>query len=185
MQEILDNNLNVRTESAKLWNNLSNAEQHNLLRFLAGDLRDNKEQVLESLRQNGILAESEDGTHRIFGRLFQDFAQRQGMIQKRTSQGVRIDVESGTVWVDGKPIPDLTNLEYRLLLLLYGSLDRTCDKYKIVEAVWSEDYIHEVDDARIEKLVSRLRQKIEPIPGEPRYLLTIRGRGYRLASPSA
>ena len=36
---------------------------------------------------------------------------------------------------------------------------------------------------RIEKLVSRLRHKIEPNPEEPRYLITVRGRGYKLASP--
>ena len=94
-------------------------------------------------------------------------------------------MESGTVWVDGKSAPELTSLEYRLLLLLYGNLNSTCDKYKIVEAVWSEDYLDAVDDARVEKLVSRLRQKIEPTPNEPRYLTTIRGRGYKLISPTS
>jgi two-component system response regulator RegX3 len=37
-----------------------------------------------------------------------------------------------------------------------------------------------VDDARIEKLVSRLRQKIEPDAANPKYLITMRGRGYKL-----
>jgi DNA-binding response OmpR family regulator len=50
----------------------------------------------------------------------------------------------------------------------------------VVQAVWGEDYIDEIDDARIEKLVSRLRQKIEADPANPKYLLTIRGRGYKL-----
>jgi two-component system response regulator RegX3 len=50
----------------------------------------------------------------------------------------------------------------------------------VVEAVWGEEYIDEVDDARIEKLVSRLRQKLEPDIANPRYVLTIRGRGYKL-----
>jgi DNA-binding response OmpR family regulator len=77
----------------------------------------------------------------------------------------------------------LTDLEYRLLLLLYGRLDKVCDKYQIVESVWGEDYIDEVDDDRIGKLVTRLRRKIEPDPLEPRYLLTVRSRGYRLVSP--
>jgi len=48
--------------------------------------------------------------------------------------------------------------------------------------VWGEEYIEEVDDARIEKLVSRLRQKIEAEPSNPRYLVTVRGRGYKLVS---
>jgi DNA-binding response OmpR family regulator len=97
---------------------------------------------------------------------------------------VRIDVNSGTVLVDGQPAPELTALEYKLLLLLYGNLNRTCDKYQIVEVVWSEEFLDEVDDARIEKLISRLRQKIEPDPSQPQYLLTVRGRGYKLIDPT-
>jgi DNA-binding response OmpR family regulator len=77
-------------------------------------------------------------------------------------------------------VPALTDLEYRLLLLLYGNLDKICDKYSIVESVWGDEYIDQVDDARIEKLVSRLRQKIEPDAEQPRHLVTIRGRGYKL-----
>ena len=50
----------------------------------------------------------------------------------------------------------------------------------MLEAVWGEDYIDEVDDARIEKLVSRLRQKLEPDAANPRYVITVRGRGYKL-----
>ena len=58
----------------------------------------------------------------------------------------------------------------------------TMAAYQVVEAVWGEEYIEEVDDARIEKLVSRLRQKIEPEPSNPRYLITVRDRGYKLVS---
>ena len=93
-----------------------------------------------------------------------------------------MDVESGNVWVDSRQTPTLTDLEYRLLLLLYGRLNKNCDKYQIVEAVWGEDYIDQVDDARIDKLLSRLRAKIEPEPRNPRYLITVRGRGYKLVT---
>ena len=99
--------------------------------------------------------------------------------------GVHLDIDAGEVYVDGRAVPVLTDLEYRLMLLLYGHIDKICDKYRIVEAVWGEDYIEEVDDARIEKLVSRLRQKIETDPSNPRYLVTVRGRGYRLLSRPA
>ena len=54
------------------------------------------------------------------------------------------------------------------------------DKYAIVTNVWGEGYIDEVDDARNEKLISRLRQKVEPDHGSPQFLTTVRGRGYRL-----
>jgi DNA-binding response OmpR family regulator len=79
-------------------------------------------------------------------------------------------------------IPVLTDLEYRLLEALNSRRDKLTDKYQIVTAVWGEKYLGEVDDARVEKLVSRLRSKIEADPAEPRYLLTQRGRGYKLLS---
>lgn len=84
--------------------------------------------------------------------------------------------------MDGRRIPVLTDLEYRLLQVLYRRMDKLCDKYRLVEEVWGESYIDEVDDARIEKLVSRVRAKVEENPADPRYLITVRGRGYRLLS---
>ena len=56
------------------------------------------------------------------------------------------------------------------------------DKYEIVEGVWGDEHMLDVDDSRIEKLVSRLRQKVEPDPSEPVYITTVRGRGYRLVT---
>ena len=84
--------------------------------------------------------------------------------------------------VNGNTVDTLTNLEYRLMLLLFQNPDKIMDKYQIVSHVWGDEYIDEVDDARIEKLVSRLRQKIEQDPGNPHFLTTVRGRGYRLVT---
>ena len=52
-----------------------------------------------------------------------------------------------------------------------------------MEVVWGEAYIDKVDDARIEKLISRLRAKLERNPSNPQYLITVRGRGYKLVNP--
>jgi DNA-binding response OmpR family regulator len=117
---------------------------------------------------------------RIFGRAFADFVQRQHIARRPGPHvGLRVDADSGEVWVNGVQAPTLTNLEYRLLLLLYGRLGKIVTKYDVVEAVWGEDYIDEVDDARIEKLISRLRQKIEKDPSSAELLVTETG-GYRL-----
>jgi two-component system response regulator RegX3 len=84
--------------------------------------------------------------------------------------------------VDGARKPPLTNLEYQLLLCLYDNTDCICDKYDIVENVWGGSYIEDVDDSRIAKLVSRLREAVEPNPANPRYIITVHGRGYKLVS---
>jgi len=104
-------------------------------------------------------------------------------VRKEMPDGLWVDIDAGTVWIGGRMIEPLTDLEYRLLLLLYGRIDKICDKYQIVEAVWGQDYLGEVDDARIEKLISRLRAKIEIIPTRPQFILTVRGRGYKLSQP--
>lgn len=185
VRRLLDNDPTVRAESAKLWNELSEEARDALMRFLSSDARDDAGNGWSELRDLGIVAPQADGTWAVFGELFRGFAFRQRLLSQRDNRGIRMDVEAGEAWVDGKQVGDLTGLEYRLLLLLYGNIDKICDKTKIVEAVWSESYLDEVDDARIEKLVSRLRQKIEPNPDEPQYLMTIRGRGYRLNSGTA
>ena len=83
--------------------------------------------------------------------------------------------------VGGRPV-DLTQLEFRLMKLLYVMSNNIVDKYEIVEGVWGDEHMLDVDDSRIEKLVSRLRQKVEPDPSEPVYITTVRGRGYRLVT---
>jgi hypothetical protein len=180
VRNLLDNDLNVRTECAKLWNDLSEAEHAALTRFLDAP-EDADGDLCDPLLERGIIVRGADRMCRVFGELFRAFADRQRRFSRPGPHGVRVDADAGEVWVDGRLLPDLTAQEYRLLLLLYGNLDKICDKNKIVEAVWSEAYLDTVDDARIEKLVSRLRQKLEPHPDEPRYLVTVRGRGYKLA----
>ncbi len=181
VREQLDSDVSIRAECAKLWNGLTAEEQEALTAFVSRSGEPLAPELERSLCQKAIIEEKE-GKLSVFSQLFEGFARRQRLVRRHEPQGVRVDVDSGHVWVDGELAPDLTDLEYRLLLLLYGHLDRICDRYQIVESVWGQDYIDEVDDARIGKLVNRLRQKIEPDPSEPRYLTTVRGRGYRLVS---
>lgn len=180
-QMALDGDPNVRAECAKLWADCGKDEQETLLALVRdhGSLRDD---AVAGLRRRYLLVER-DGALVPFCGLLSRFVRRQHLARSREERGVRVDADAGAAYVDGKPIPSLTDLEYRLLLLLYGNLDKICNKYRVVEAVWGESYIDQVDDARIEKLVSRLRQKIEADSSNPRYLITVRGRGYKLASP--
>ncbi|MCR4407802.1 MAG: helix-turn-helix domain-containing protein [Anaerolineae bacterium] len=186
VRERLDSDHNVRGECAKLWNDLTPMEQETLIALVdrgQAGLESWPSDVGQALERKGIVVPGKGGQWRVFGAQFEGFAHRQKRVKaKKGPSGVWVDVDAGDVWVDGELVPTLTDLEYRLLLLLYGRLNKICDKYQIVEAVWGEDYIDEVDDARIDKLVSRLRQKIEPNPNEPRYLITVRGRGYKLVS---
>jgi hypothetical protein len=178
VREQLDRDLNVQGECRKLWDDLTETQQDALMAVVGGE-EDIDERSLDSLRWKGVVQPTREI---LFSPVLEGFVRRQRLTRRRRLEGVRVDVESGNVWVDSRQTPTLTDLEYRLLLLLYGRLNKICDKYQIVEAVWGEDYIDQVDDARIDKLLSRLRAKIEPDPRNPRYIVTVRGRGYKLVT---
>jgi hypothetical protein len=171
----------AQAECRKIWVDLMDEEQEALLApFTSGATPD--PDAIHALHQKHVLLDNGGGEEaRIFSNLFAEFVGRQRIVRRARPAGIQVDLEAGEASVDGRPIATLTNLEYKLLLLLYGHLGKICDKYQVVQAVWGEDYIDEVDDARIEKLVSRLRQKIETDPANPKYVMTIRGRGYKLA----
>src|SRR5205814_6739045 len=95
----------------------------------------------------------EDGTLAPFCDLVADFVRRQATIQREVPEGIWVDEDAGEVWVSGRPIEALTELEFKLLKLLFQRLNKITDKFQIVETVWGVDYIEQVDDARIEKLV--------------------------------
>ncbi len=181
IHEQLDSDVACQAECAKLWQELDAEERIALLQAAPASSAEDSP-ARRSLVERHLVRRDEPGLVP-FCRLFTTFVRRQRIAQQADQRGVRVDVEAGDVWVDGRQVPPLTELEYRLLLLLYGHLDKIVDKYTVVEAVWGQSYIDQVDDSRIEKLVSRLRQKLEPDSSEPRYLLTVRGRGYRLISP--
>jgi DNA-binding winged helix-turn-helix (wHTH) protein len=166
-----------RAECLKIWTQLTADEQADLLSLALEAEAGVPEAHLRRLEGLGLVRYG-----RPFSPIFLGFVARRGRAATVGSEGVHLDPDSGDVWVDGVRIPVLTDLEFRLLRLLHERRDKLTDKYRIVTVVWGEEYLGEVDDARVEKLVSRLRAQIEPDPSNPRYLITQRGRGYKLLS---
>lgn len=183
--DVLQTHLLVRGELAKLWKQLLPGEQDACTLIATQGVDAITEAQQAELLARGLLVEEESGGLRLFADLFVHFARRQGLASQGVPDGVWVDIDAGAVWVNGTLIEPLTELEYRLLLLLYGRMDKICDKYQIVESVWGQEYLGEVDDARIEKLISRLRAKLEPNPSRPQFVNTVRGRGYKLSRPGS
>jgi DNA-binding winged helix-turn-helix (wHTH) protein len=169
-----------RAECLKVWNQLDEDDQSSLITLVLEAEVGLPAQQMRHLEAISLLRDDE-----VFSPIFADFVARKSRSPHVEDQGVFLDPDSGDVWVDGIRIPVLTDLEFRLMELLFERRDKLTDKYLIVTNVWGEDYLGQVDDARVEKLVSRLRSKIEPDPSKPKYLITRRGRGYKLlTSPS-
>ncbi|MHB8104723.1 MAG: response regulator transcription factor [Dehalococcoidales bacterium] len=86
-----------------------------------------------------------------------------------------VDVADRNVTVQGKKIK-LTPREFSLLALLVKNAGHVVSHQQVLEHVWGFEYINDVDYVRI--YVAHLRQKIEPDPSLPKYILTETGVGY-------
>ncbi len=89
---------------------------------------------------------------------------------------LQIDFNRRQVFVDSKPIK-LRPTEYRLLYHLVQNAGYTLTHEVILSKVWGYEYQDESQYVRL--YITYLRQKIEPDPSNPRYILTERGIGYR------
>jgi len=81
--------------------------------------------------------------------------------------------------VNGRDVP-VPAREFQLLAFLCHHQGRVFSKRQLYRQVWGEEALGESDDNTVQVHVRRLREKIEPDPGAPRFLLTVRGLGYKL-----
>ncbi len=89
---------------------------------------------------------------------------------------VRMDVERHVVTVSGQPVP-LPLKEFELLELLLRNAGRVLTRGQLIDRVWGADYVG--DTKTLDVHVKRLRSKIEPEPSTPRFIVTVRGLGYK------
>ncbi|HEY3008246.1 MAG TPA: response regulator transcription factor [Micromonosporaceae bacterium] len=89
---------------------------------------------------------------------------------------VRMDVERHVVTVDGEAV-QLPLKEFELLELLLRNAGRVLTRGQLIDRVWGADYVG--DTKTLDVHVKRLRSKVEPEPSQPRYIVTVRGLGYK------
>ena len=89
---------------------------------------------------------------------------------------VRMDVERHTVAVDGVEVA-MPLKEFDLLEYLLRNTGRVLTRSQLIDRVWGADYVG--DTKTLDVHVKRLRAKIEEEPSRPRYLVTVRGLGYK------
>ncbi|TAK25522.1 MAG: response regulator transcription factor [Chloroflexota bacterium] len=94
----------------------------------------------------------------------------------RVDDDLTIDFSRAEVHLRGERV-QLTPTEYRLLYHLASNPGRVLPNESILAKVWGMEYREEEHYVRL--YVNYLRQKIEPDPSHPKYVLTERGLGYR------
>jgi DNA-binding response OmpR family regulator len=76
----------------------------------------------------------------------------------------------------GKPV-ELTALEFKLLAAFVRSGGKVLSRDQLLDLVWGHGTF--VTDRVVDNHVVTLRKKVEPEPSEPRYIVSVRGLGYR------
>lgn len=165
----------VQAECRKVWDNLSEDEQAALCDLVKERKID--PQTLQRLKLKGLVWENE-ARSRLFSPLFVKFISRQA---SPLEERVIIDRSLGVATIDGQRV-ELTELEFEMLCYLYERRGQVCTKDELIENVYRQQYdraVGGIDDARLQTLISRLRAKVEP----PRYIVTVRGEGYKFVEP--
>jgi pSer/pThr/pTyr-binding forkhead associated (FHA) protein len=111
-----------------------------------------------------MYGESPDSTTELFGELY-------------------VNVDSREVWIQGRQLETrLSVQEFQLLELLFSKAGRVCSRQEIGDIIWGAE---KYDDNMIHRLVFRLKEKIEPDPSQPRYVVNVPGVGYKLERTGA
>jgi two-component system KDP operon response regulator KdpE len=90
---------------------------------------------------------------------------------------LRVDLTRREVFVGDAEV-HLTPTEYRLLTTLVKNAGRVVTHRQLLKEVWGPPYVEQTQYLRV--FMGQLRQKLEPEPAKPRYLINEPGIGYRL-----
>ncbi|MBP7961645.1 MAG: winged helix-turn-helix domain-containing protein [Caldilineaceae bacterium] len=168
---------NVQEELRKLWAGLRVDERQALNRLALSASTGFRER--ESLLLKGLIRQKDRQDFTFFTPLLRDFA----ATQPPNGGDLRVDVQSGAIYVNGKLCETLTAREFDLFKFLYEHTGEICEIDQIVAHLYPDykkDKKSGVFNNTITALVGRVRKKIEPYPGPPQYLLNVKGRGYKL-----
>jgi DNA-binding response OmpR family regulator len=92
--------------------------------------------------------------------------------------GLEVDLIRHQVEVRGEEV-ELTAAQFRILTLLASHPGRVYSREQIMEPIWGSEYSGDSRAADVH--IQNIRKKIEPDSGNPRYIQTVRGTGYKFA----
>ncbi len=166
------NHLDVQAECAKIWDSIGEDERIALADVAAGyPLQQLEQGIVRLLRLKGLVREGETGQAAVFCQLFQNFVNQQEVFKARD---ISLDRRSGEVWVEGRAISDLTPAEFTLLSYLFERRGEVCSRDEL-------EALYPGESQNVDTLMDQLRGKMESDPRRPKYVLTVRGRGFKLA----
>jgi two-component system, OmpR family, alkaline phosphatase synthesis response regulator PhoP len=93
---------------------------------------------------------------------------------------IEVDFSRGVVRCAGRDV-DVTALELKVLAALIRARGRLLSREQVIEAAWGRGV--SISDRVVDNHVMNLRRKLQDDPSAPRYLVSVRGLGYRFETP--
>jgi hypothetical protein len=172
----------IQDECRRIWFSLPTDEQNAVVRLAADpDKHPPTGTVRTRLRNKGLIVEVAPLKYVLFSRLFGAC-----ILRLKLQAGVRIHLDHTrhSAWVGARYVEHLPPLTFKLLAYLVQRRGDLCTRAELTRTLYPNELeIEEMGstDGRLDTIVTRLRKQIEPDPAHPRYVLTERGYGYRLA----
>jgi two-component system OmpR family response regulator len=116
----------------------------------------------------------------VFRRTQRSVAKVEEKPKKIVAKDLEIDLEKYEVKVRGSLV-NLTPLEFELLRFLAENEGKVYSRDVLLDTLWGYDYYG--DTRTVDVHIRRLRTKIEEDPSNPKYIITVRGKGYKFKDP--
>lgn len=110
---------------------------------------------------------------------YERLAGKKTLIDTINHKGLEIHTDSHKVFVNGKQV-QFTTTEYAVLVFLASNPNFVFTKDQLFNSIWGEEDFG--DTATVAVHIQKIRKKIEKDPGNPQYIETIWGTGYRFNS---
>jgi DNA-binding winged helix-turn-helix (wHTH) protein len=131
-----------------------------------------EKKILFVLEQRGLI-ERVNGEWHVFAEVMRQFALQQEQDHKQSE----LNISNQTVTPGDIGVPAFAYLEGRVYEYLKSHVGEVCDREDIKRAVWGNN---PPTNSALQKIIERIREKIEPDPENPRYLIAVRGQGFML-----
>jgi hypothetical protein len=131
-----------------------------------------EKKILFVLEQRGLI-ERVDGEWHVFAEVMRQFA----LLQEQDHKQSELNIPKQIVTPGDTGIPTFAYLEGKVYEYLKSHVGEVCDRDEIKRAVWGNN---PPTNSALQKIIERIREKIEPDPENPRYLIAVRGQGFML-----
>jgi hypothetical protein len=139
-----------------------------------GDSTEDRQYLFE-LEERGLI-ERTGGKWQVFAGIMYQFVLRQEQVRQMAGATV-VHPTNHASSTHEMPPPAFTYLEGLVYRYLQSHIGVVCDKDEIKRSIWKDKL---PSDSTLQKIIERIRRKIEPEPENPRFLIAVRGQGYIL-----